>query len=69
MADADWEKLMQIYHSGDWGDSYNYKNSEIQIIKVKCECGQSSVQSHEGDNWEHHSLWCPVYIQGKNNED
>ncbi len=62
-----WEALMGIYNSGDW----TYGNWETEITKTKpkivCECGQSKIAGHEGDPWDQHSTYCPIYKEGKIN--
>lgn len=60
---TDIDTLYGLYGGGDWG--YNWENDSNRKSSTKCECGQDKIVGHEGDNWEHHSRWCPVYKEGK----
>lgn len=61
--DNDINDLFGVYNSGDWSNGWT---SPVPI-KILCECGQNKISGHEGDNWELHSKWCPIYIEGKRN--
>lgn len=66
---SSWDTLLGIYNSGDWTGDYGNWETEITKTKPKtlCECGQSKIAGHEGDPWERHSTYCPIYKEGKLN--
>lgn len=63
--DGDIETLYGIYNSGDWYG--NWEENAKAKSKIICECGQSKIANHEGDPWEQHSTYCPIYKEGKVN--